>query len=65
MFDHGIDACCQCDHVVGIDGREHAHAQLIATKFAVAVCVDDAVGAKDRIDLIRIDPVKIDRADNV
>ena len=51
--------------VVGLDGREHADAQLVAAELAVAVGVDDAVGPQTARDLRGVDPVvEVDRADD-
>ena len=38
-----VDARREGAHVVGLDGGEHADAQLVAAELAVAVGVDDAV----------------------
>ena len=52
-------------HVVGLDRREHADAQLVAAELAVGLGVDDAVGAQRRGDRGGVDRVvEVDRADD-
>src|SRR6478672_7774015 len=59
-----VDARRERGDVVGLDRREHADAQLVAAELAVAVGVDDAVGAQRRVDIGGIDAIEVDRADD-
>jgi hypothetical protein len=45
---HVVDAGAQRGDVVGLDGREHGDAQLVAAELAVGLGVDDAVGPQHR-----------------
>ncbi len=46
--DHVVDRLRQLRDVLGVDGREHRDAQLVAAELAVGLDVDDAVGAQRR-----------------
>ena len=55
MFDDVIDALRQCYDIRRLNRREHADAQLIAPKFAIAAGVHDAVVSQHLDDLFRVD----------
>src|SRR5687767_3640066 len=68
-LDDDVDATGQALDIVGIDRREHADAQLVAAELAVAVRVDDAIGAQRGVDRRRVDATvgrrrEVDRADD-
>ena len=59
-------ACDQLRDVLGVDGREHRDAQLVAAELAVGLDVDDAVGAQRLGDGRRVDRVvEVDGADDL
>ena len=61
-----VDAGGQRLDVLGVDGREHRDAQLVAAELAVGLDVDDAVGAQHLRDGGRVDVVgEVDRADDL
>ena len=63
---HVVDAARQRGHVVGVDGREHRDAQLVAAELAVRLGVDDPVGAQRLGDGGGVDRVvEVDGADDV
>ena len=45
---HVVDAGAQGGDVLGVDGREHGDAQLVAAELPVGLGVHDAVGPQDR-----------------
>ncbi len=45
--DNVVDAPAQCGDVIGVDGREHGDAQLVAPELAVGLGVDDSVLAQN------------------
>src|SRR3954454_23108732 len=63
--DDEVDALGERSDVRGIDGRKHADADLVAAELAIAVGVDDAVGAKGGADVVGVDAFEIDRADDL
>ena len=66
LFDDVIDGLGERLDVGGVDGREHADTELVATELAIGISVDDAVGPKRRSDLVSVNRVvDVDGADNV
>ncbi|CPZ97023.1 Uncharacterised protein [Mycobacteroides abscessus] len=45
-LDDPVDALGQLGDVLGIDGREHGHPQLVAAQLAIGLSVHHAVGAQ-------------------
>ena len=46
-FHHPIDALGERADVIGLDGRQPRHPELVAAEFAVRLGVDDAIGPQD------------------
>src|SRR3954468_18978833 len=64
--DHVVDRSGELRDVLGLDGREHRDAHLVATQLAVGLDVDDPVGAQRLGDRGRVDGVvEVDRADDL
>ena len=62
VVDEVVDAGGERLDVGGLDGREHPDAQLVAAELAVAVGVDDAVGAQRGGDLGGVDGARRGRS---
>jgi hypothetical protein len=65
VVDHYVNALCQCGNIGGVNGGEHTHAQLIPTQLAIAIGINDTIGAKDGADLVCINALKVNGAHNV
>jgi hypothetical protein len=65
VVDHYVNALRQCGNISWVNGGEHTHAQLIPTQLAIAVGINDTIGAKDGADLVCINALKVNGAHNV
>ena len=54
-LDAVVEAGGECPRIGRVDGREHADTQLVAAQLAVAVHVEDAIGAQDAVKGVGID----------